>query len=631
MKQFIALIVVLSMIVGLYACGQTPAELTEQIAAQAFEAQLPAEEPVSEAAAEAPASEVVEAAAESVETAAEPEKPAEEQGEAELAASFPDYSFDLGDAYVYPKRTPVAYTDMKDDTFDSEAFDAAVADMNAKCNDPDALVDLKYDFCMITEQFDRAVTDFSLVQIAYQCDFANEEIFERYNDLSLDLNVVSDDMCNAVIAALNGPCGEELESFINSDKVVADILSHVPLTDEQQALTEENNALTDEYYDKSAQELDNQSVVMGELYLKIIDNLMADVAFYPEYDSAVEYYYDKVYMRDYAPEDVEPLYDWVKENGVTLYNCCLTAIILNYMENYTTYFEDAPSEGEMIEKVVPYTSSVSAEAAEIFDTMVELGLYDMAASPDKADGGFTTELIYYGVPFIFDCPYECMWDYETLIHESGHYYESALNDEPQLYQYDCIDLCEIDSQGMEALMLRYADDIYGEGMGDFVRVFTMYNLLNSIIDGCVQDCFQQRAFEKRASGELKTGEDVVNLYLAVEEEFWGDAAEDYGWGENWWEIHHTFDSPFYYISYATSATAALGILASSEEDYDAALENYNEFVRMGNAQGFENTLDVCGMLNPLDWADNEELTEVLTDYFAALMGEDAELIFAMVA
>ena len=615
MKKMIALLLALTMVFSLTACGM---EAPASAPAKPEQAAEPATEAAPEAAGSAEAE-----AQEAPEKAAEPEQAEEQQenGEPALAASFPGYDFDLGDTYVYPVRTPVAYSEMRDDTFEAEAFDAAVADMNAKAGEADALTDLKYDFCMICEQFDRAASDFSMLEIAYQSNYADEELFARYNDLSLKLNVISDDMCNAVIAALNGPCGKDLESFINSEKVVEDILSHVPLTDEQQALTEENNTLTDEYYDRAASEYEDDeamSAEMGELYLQLIDNVIADAAFHPEADNAIDYHYENIYMRDYSPKDVEALYDWAKGDGAALDISCLFAIISLYQEQIEKYYGYAPSEGEIIDAVVPYISTVSPEAAEIFDTMVELGLYDMAASPDKSDAGFTTELLYYGVPFIFNSPYGYMQDYETLIHESGHYYELSLNDEPQLYQYDCMDLCEIDSQGMEALMLRYADEIYGEGMGDFVRLFIMYNLLNAIMDGCVQDCFQQRAFEMRADGALQTGQDVVDLYLAVEQEFWGEDSADFGWGINWWQIHHTFDSPFYYISYATSAAAALGILASSEENYDAALESYNEFVRMGNAQGFENTLDTCGMFNPLDRADNDELTEILIAYISEM-------------
>mgnify|MGYP000223011106 CR=1 FL=1 len=77
------------------------------------------------------------------------------------------------------------------------------------------------------------------------------------------------------------------------------------------------------------------------------------------------------------------------------------------------------------------------------------------------------------------------------------------------------------------------------------------NLVDSVLQGCAEDEFQQAVFE-----DPDMPLDEMNLLHAqIYQDYMG-----YPLVYEWVDIHHHFETPFYYVSYATSARVRAGTL-----------------------------------------------------------------------
>ncbi len=87
-------------------------------------------------------------------------------------------------------------------------------------------------------------------------------------------------------------------------------------------------------------------------------------------------------------------------------------------------------------------------------------------------------------------------------------------------------------------------------------------------------------------------------------------------------IHHTFQAPLYYISYATSLAAALEIWELSERDPQAAIDQYLRVQQYSTYEPFQATLEACGLSSPFEEGMIESLAQQLTAYFEELWQQE---------
>ncbi len=252
--------------------------------------------------------------------------------------------------------------------------------------------------------------------------------------------------------------------------------------------------------------------------------------------------------------------------------------------------------------------------------MVDHHLYDIDYDPNKMNVGYTTTLYEYQEPFIFNTPDYSYYDLETMIHEFGHYNEAFHAGTTLITDVTNMDVAEIHSQGLELLYLKYADDVYGEGLGDTARQMVLYQMLYSVIDGCLYDEFQNAVFA--ADHDMTEGE-VNQLFRRLSEEYGyvyydtEDAAYD------WVDVPHTFSSPMYYVSYGTSALAALDIWTIAQEDRQAGIDKYMELTTYGLTTTYCELLEKCGLKSIFEEETIREIAQAVADYSSALAaGED---------
>lgn len=328
------------------------------------------------------------------------------------------------------------------------------------------------------------------------------------------------------------------------------------------------------------------------------------------YDNYAEYAYENVYYRDYTLEDAQTLYAQVKETFAPL--SAQLPLVVRAREDLSgdqlgEYVTDLTQE-EMLELAEPAVEGVSSEFADLFRYMGENHLADIGPLDTKADVGFTIALPSYSSAVMFNCPAGNYYDVESLLHEFGHYAEACLSDAVG-GGFESMDVAEIDSQGLELLTLNFADEMFPQA-GDAYRARVLYQALTVVMDGCLLDEFQTR---------LYAGEDwTVEGVNALMEELLAEYGSPDHFGENsdynWVTISHTFESPMYYISYATSALSALELFLDAQTDFDGAADTYLELVAMGTGLGYREAAEAAGLSDIFQPGTVSALAGEVTDY-----------------
>lgn len=297
------------------------------------------------------------------------------------------------------------------------------------------------------------------------------------------------------------------------------------------------------------------------------------------YDSYANYAYDCL-GRDFTKEDAAAFSAMVKEYLVPLYQDLDAAYyyeIQNASADSTLTIEDGfPILRAALSEEFP------AAMTEALDYMLDHDLYIMDDDPNMMPAGFTTLIDGFAAPYLF-INTSVYTDPSTLFHEFGHYYNFYLMGSTLWNDSNNLDLAEIHSQGLELLMFAYYNSVYGEN-ADLMEVSVILDLLYSILAGCCEDEFQQAVYKN----PYMSIDDMNALHGRLYSEYFG-----YPLYYEWVDIHHHFETPFYYISYATSAISAFEIWDISQSDRDLALDCYRSIS--------QNTLN-CGYLAPLERA-----------------------------
>ena len=493
-----------------------------------------------------------------------------------------------------------------------------------------------------------ARTMYTLANIRYSQDYASEENFKNMNESQQAAMIVGDALYGLARDILNSPCAAVLDGIVTEEDAEY-LRDYENMTDEELAMQEEITALENEYQnaafveystvvdgvewtDASCEEAyyagditydeyiaisravaKEMNAVLGEIYLRIVDAHKRE-AVMEEYDNYADYAYENVYDRDYTPLEIRNFHDAVKQDIAPL-DDVLYQIFYDLVD-IDLYYGDFTGD-IALDIMDPYIASLSSELYESFCYMRDHHLYDSDYSDTKDGSGFSTILSAYQAPYFFNTPTGTLYDLTTAVHEFGHYNNFYWTDGSWYDGSKGYDIDEVHSQGLELLFTEFYPEIFGES-GDFVTVFILYNMVSAIVQGALHDELQQYAFET----EGVTLQQINEKYCQLMREY-GQITDDdertemYGWVE----IHHTFDRPFYYISYATSAAGALEFWLEAQEDYFAGVDDYLRFTAQKmDEYGFQEGFEAIGLRSPVDpeyiASLGEELTIAAADYEA---------------
>ena len=382
---------------------------------------------------------------------------------------------------------------------------------------------------------------------------------------------------------------EEEDQLVQSyDQVMSQAFQ---VTVDGQVWTEEDLSNADisnmEYHNISEQLEQARNQRAGEIYCQLV-KVRTDIAHEAGYDNYADYAYREIYNRDYTLEDIQPVWAAVKENIVPLGDMVMNSISSRDLRGL--HRETRSSGEEILDAIQPYMSRIDPELGETFDFMRQHHLYDIEYSDSKLYVGYTVALPAYGTAFIFNQPYGDFQDYIDTIHEFGHFNETFHCTQHNLWADFNIDVGEIHSQGLTLLFTEYSDELFGP-YGDAFSKIIIWNILDTVADGCLFDEFQATVYQ---NPDMSL-EEINRLFKQLAEQY----GYQYGDEEvyDWIQVSHNFQDPLYYISYATSALSSLDLWLVSLEDRDKAVDIYMELSELSLSLPYRQAIKEVGLRN----------------------------------
>ncbi len=460
----------------------------------------------------------------------------------------------------------------------------------------------------VLEGYDALYTQMTLAMIRYDGDYTDADASQAYTQ-RLDRLTVLFDRCLTVLQALaRSPHADILERDGGQDWADA-LYYYEPMTGEELSFFQQETALVTQYEQLLNSDYDPGD--MARLYLELVEVRTALARLYG-YDSYADYAYAVSYSRDYTPREITAVEDTVKAGFPQLLSAIGSAMEADFDALY-----DLPgaSGQQRLDEIGAYIGLIHPELEEAFSFLREHHLYDLDEGEAKLPLGYTVELPSYGSAFIFDAPYGSAADYATVIHEFGHFNNSFHITDRILWAGNTMDVSEIQSQALELLFTEYAGDIFGE-LGPAFRWYQVYSILSSVLDGYLYNEFERAVY---ADPDV-TAEELSPLFLSIADSYGG------GYEENdWMEVTHLFQSPFYYVSYGTSALSSLDIWLTSLTHRAQAVDAYMTISALPTTVSYGEAVEQAGLRDIFDESALAALARELGDAIEAELGVKADL------
>ncbi|MDE1852802.1 MAG: M3 family oligoendopeptidase [Thaumarchaeota archaeon] len=260
-------------------------------------------------------------------------------------------------------------------------------------------------------------------------------------------------------------------------------------------------------------------------------------------------------------------------------------------------FDDAAGLVEGASKVL---AKVDPQLSGYFSQMVKLDLLDLDSRKGKAPGGYQEELTEARLPFIFMNAAKRDNDVRTLLHESGHSFQTFLMREKGLPYFNAnanlpLEFAEVASMSMEIISGEHYEGIYydkdeakrsnREEAVSNVKLFTWVATI---------DAFQHWVYthpghthEERAKAWTET----FNRFSGLESYEGLEPSRAYRWQRQL----HIFEVPFYYIEYGIALTGALGIWAHYRRNPKVAIEAYKAALSLGAVKPLPELFSAAGV------------------------------------
>lgn len=540
------------------------------------------------------------------------------------------------DSLYYPEKehADLDYADMVYTGVDPQALDEVleavydVSDGITETEDPEeSLVELYDEILQIlSEQY----TQYVLGDIAHYKNVYDEELAEKNMQDTLAFQDMSDAAYQALQYALAGEYGSELSMEFSEDQL-SDLNEYEALTDRERELIETESDLQ-QTYDRLAEEEytfeykgelwtmerlneetpeDYDDVVaiylgltkqINEQAVPVFQELVRtrkELAEAEGYDTYTDYCYDVTYGRDFTGEDIAALRETVIEELCPLYD---ELWAMQQTSDYSTTLAETLTGDEIVDILGEHIGNIHPELLEAYEYLRDHKLYCIDNADSMLEVGFTSDLPAYGSAFIFNKTSGTIQDLETVVHEFGHFNATYHAEQNVLTDSLLVDVAEIQSQGLEMLFLDEMKTILTDDP-DQLELYILTNMLDSVLSGFEYDEFQQEVY----AGEEMTADELNELAMDVDYKYTQYFYDEDGKAYEWVLINHTFDSPLYYIGYATSALSALDIWTESLQDREAATDKYMRLSALPPDVPYQEAVENCGLRNMLDAENIREL------------------------
>jgi len=317
------------------------------------------------------------------------------------------------------------------------------------------------------------------------------------------------------------------------------------------------------------------------------------------YNSYTQYRYD-AYCRDYTPQEADALCSAVKAHFVPLH----TELVKAYANDLKYLYGATFPQVFYWERIQTAIAQALPSLVPAWNYMELHELFDLRVDANKRAGSFTTYISEYRAPFLYTHWNDSAAAVGTTIHEFGHFARCYFMRDSSESATHSLDLCEVDSQGLEMLLLPWYDTVYARH-AHAAEISALTDALFAVISGCMEDEFERKIYD--APAPLSVAE-MNGVYLSLANEYGLTALYGYK-GTEWMDIPHHYQAPLYYISYATSMLAALGLWETAQENPHAAQKAYLSILQRNPHAAFRCTLVTAGQCDPLSPARVKELAE----------------------
>ena len=186
----------------------------------------------------------------------------------------------------------------------------------------------------------------------------------------------------------------------------------------------------------------------------------------------------------------------------------------------------------------------------------------------------------------------------TLIHEMGHSIHSYYSRTAQDYAYSDykIFVAEVASTCNECLLMH---DLLKKTTDKEQRKYLLNHYLDSfkgtLFRQTMFDEFEKNAHEYCAQGKPLTAEALSQMYLELNQKYFGpDMEKDEEIAYEWMRIPH-FYTPFYVYQYATGYSAAVALSAKILKEGKPAVDAYMSFLKGGESKDPIDLLKMAGV------------------------------------
>lgn len=554
------------------------------------------------------------------------------------ASPYTLYVYQTSSRYQTPEHGGLTFEERSSLTYDEERLKeqtellkelAEEAERSGEAKEPEKVVEAYY---AVLEELEKLCTCQILSDIICYQDVSQDESWEKREEILVDAVELQDDAYAALRKVCSSAYAETMKEVMQSG-FVESFAMYEEQTDREKEITLQESSLIQEYnqaaeeeysiwhqgeewtFERFYQEAESLSQedyvsiyqalsreknsVLGEIYLDLVAlrNEKAELA---GYDSYAEYAYEELYTRDYSLDEMKELLKEIKKKVIPL--MVRVKEYLREQDYSSAYYEDPQVElSEIIEWVKPYLAMIDPELSEGMEYMLEYGLYDVQDRDYKAEVGFTSGMPYYQDAFLFLSPCDDSSDYSVIVHEYGHYNYSYRNTENMIFLQNNIDVCEIHSQGLEALFYEY----FKEELGEEISCFQIYQLMTAVTEVALISEFEISVYE---NPDMSL-EELNQLYYSLSSRYGTTYVDGVDVIYSWCEISHLFETPCYYVSYLTSALSSLDLFTIAETDRHEAVETYMELTALPSYMPYCSAIEWVGLRDIFETGTARDIIE----------------------
>ena len=506
-----------------------------------------------------------------------------------------DKEFSIGQSYAADDEDIIDEIEVSDDLCDISDIEEKVQLLIDHIDDQEDEEVIKNDIQFLLDMYDKLYEAHTNMEVVFYRNYSDNDLESEYNKFYRAAFVAEDLLAHGFIYGYNSKYKKLFEDLVDED----DFTKHAGEYDLEDARIESEASFDDRseamssYYeitnnnDLSNKEKDLQC---AEVLLDLLSDYNTDIL-YSQYD------------RDYTGDEILELSDTVKKELIPVYNKLIDKYfdMPNLAASYYTD-NDGSDPFEIIREYAPLLSEDISKSADIICNEKLYSIYDNA---EAFPGAFTDDMPYQKKARVFIGNVGEENELNSAIHEFGHFHACLYDDTPAYLFKNNMDIAEIQSQGLELLFMQFYDDIYGDA-SDPKKIEKVMDLLDSVICGFLVGEFEYTVVRDM---DNMTPQDVVDLF--------NDIFKEYSPYYNLNIIPHIFESPGYYISYATSSLAAFDIFEDMQKNPKKALEQYEKIAKTSYNSGeytFRMALKECGFSDVLTKNYISELADEISNY-----------------